>query len=350
LAFLAMVWVVILQFRDHPISGLGASSGLLAKGYLGSDLYLVIAGFLATALFAAGPKDWRGWESVAWRRIGPNYPLHLVTIAAMALLFVVASVAGSGFDPAPFGIAALPQNVLLVQAWGTLPTVYWNFPSWMLSAELAGCVLIPAFATAGRGGARASFLAFAIAVLLFGAMFLAAQKLGILFTDMTAQIGALRAVPDFLIGASVWGLARSVKPTALESASLAVASLVWIALASIARLSDLAIWPAFGPLVLAVVTLRGALRRLLTSPEALYLGRIAWAVYLVHLPVEIAWFHMLDRLFGNGAVPADISLFGVLALILVAAIGAYHLVQVPAWRALKRLGDEVAPRPVPRAA
>jgi hypothetical protein len=41
-SFAALWWVVVNQFRDHLGLELGARSGLVAKGYLGADLFLVI--------------------------------------------------------------------------------------------------------------------------------------------------------------------------------------------------------------------------------------------------------------------------------------------------------------------
>lgn len=337
LVFIALFWSVVIQFRAHPIAELGARYGLVAKGYLGTDLYLVAAGFIACGLLLNAGPGWRAWEAVAWRRIAPRYSLHLATIGTMGALYLAASASGAAFDPAAFEVTALPANLLLVHAWGALPTVYWNFPSWLLSAELFGCVALPVFAVAARGGlARAAFFA-GVALVTFELGFVLAQHRGILFTDMTAQIGAARVIPDFLAGAVVWRFAQSIRPRAWESIALALLSVAWIVAGTSARISDALVWPAFGPLIFAVATFTGRARTIVEAPGARYLGRIAWAVYLVHLPVEIAWFHMLDRVFRPGVVPAPIALIGVFPVIVAAGAAAHHLIERPAWRLLHRL-------------
>jgi peptidoglycan/LPS O-acetylase OafA/YrhL len=291
---------------------------------------------------------------VAWRRIAPNYPLHVAAIAAMGALFLAARYSAAPFDPAPFDLKTLPAYLLLVHAWGALPTVYWNFPSWLLSAELFGCVLLPLFAVAARGGLVRAAVFAALALIGFELGFIVAEQKGLLFTDMTAQIGAARAVPDFMMGAALCRLAQGVKLRSWESLALSSLSLAWIVAGALLRLSDDLIWPAFGPLVFGVATLQGPARAVVEAPAVRYLGRIAWAVYLVHLPVEIAWFHALDRVFGPGAVPAPVALLGAFAAIFVVGISAHHLIERPAWRALHRrlAGSDrrLAPRETVQAA
>jgi peptidoglycan/LPS O-acetylase OafA/YrhL len=77
-------------------------------------------------------------------------------MAAMMAMAFAGKQMGVGFDKHPFTFSALPANLLLIHAWGMLPTVYWNFPSWMLSAEFAGCVSFPALMLLARRPAQAA--------------------------------------------------------------------------------------------------------------------------------------------------------------------------------------------------
>ena len=45
LRFLALAWVIINQFEDRLGLHLGQAVGFVAKGYMGSDLFLVLSGF-----------------------------------------------------------------------------------------------------------------------------------------------------------------------------------------------------------------------------------------------------------------------------------------------------------------
>ncbi len=336
LAFGALGWIVINQFRDHLGLHAGDRSGLVAKGYLGADLFLILAGLLACrALAGAGSARGSSYGAMIWRSIAPNYPLHLATIAAMGAMLLAGRSLGAGFDLTPFNLAALPANLLLVHAWGTLPSVYWNFPSWLLSAELAGCLILPALAwMARRGPGRAALLA----LVLFEAMAAIAAVRGVLFTDMTAQIGALRVAPDFLMGAAIWGLLARRAPSRRSAELIAAACLAWIATGAALRVPDMAIWPAFAGLVFALAA-RGESAPPANTGLSQRFGRIAYAMYLTYLPVDIVYFHSLRRILGApGGWLAWAVLAGVFPVILLVGALAYLAVERPAarWLLLQR--------------
>ena len=71
LQFIALAWVVLNQFRFHLGLHAGDRSGLVFKGYLGAELFLVLTGFLICHLYASasgggrlplsGPSSGTGW-------------------------------------------------------------------------------------------------------------------------------------------------------------------------------------------------------------------------------------------------------------------------------------------------
>ena len=329
LVFGAFAWTVVHQFRDHLGLHAGDRSGLLFKGYLGGDLFLILAGLLACrALARPAPGTRSSYGAMIWRSIAPNYPLHLATIAAMAALLLAGRMLGGDFDQTPFNLAALPANLLLIHTWGVLPTVYWNFPSWLLSVELAGCLIVPALAWSAR---RTPALAAIAALVIFEIMFAAAAARGVLFTDMTAQVGVLRAVPDFLMGAAIWALLDRATLSRRTAEALAAVSLAWIVAASWFRASDMLIWPAFAGLVFGLAARQAGEAPAAASSLAQRLGRVAFAMYLTYLPVDIAYFHAMRRL---DAAPTGWTAWaiwaGVFPVILLVGIAAYLLVERPA--------------------
>jgi peptidoglycan/LPS O-acetylase OafA/YrhL len=329
LSFAALIWVAVNQFRDHPIAGLGNHVGLVAKGYLGADLFLILLAFVLTRWWLDfRPANGVGFASFVWRRMALNYPLHLAAIAAMGLIWLAGTLLGVSFDKTPFNLSALPANLLLIHAWGVLPTVYWNFPSWLLSAELLGVLLLPLFAWAAR--ALSPWLIVLAAVGLFEIAFSIAATRGVLFTDMTAQIGALKIFPDFLFGAGLYAMSRSAGIAPRAGAALAGAGFFWIVAGASSRLSDMLIWPTFGLLVLGLAEAGKSDRIALHWPPLLYAGGIAYAVYLTYLPVDIVYFRTLHSLIGPllGA-KAWIALLGVFPAILIVGAIAHHLVEQP---------------------
>jgi peptidoglycan/LPS O-acetylase OafA/YrhL len=332
LQFIALAWVVLNQFRFHLGLHAGDRFGVVFKGYLGAELFFVLAGFAICHLYTrrteAGAFNYR---SFLWERLIGFYPLHIVTIAVMGLLGLLASVSHVQFQPGTFDPGALVANLLLVHAWGILPTVSWNFPSWLVSAQWFGLLIFPAVAWVAMKGWSRAVLAVLTPVILFSALFIEAGVKGVLFTDMTAQVGALQVIPAFLMGAGLYRLGQERSLPRGWGAILAAAAGVWIVVAASLRLTDLVIWPAFGAVVFGLAETARTSRPALSSPAWLYLGQISYAMYLVYLPVDIVYFHGLERLVGTPSGAAAWMVWaGVFPVIMVAAVLAHHLIAQPA--------------------
>lgn len=337
LGFLAIAWVVLNHFRDHLGLQAGASFGLVAKGYLGAALYFVLAGFLIAREYVHRQASVGfNYPSFLWRQMAGLYPLHLLALAAMVVLWAAGRASGAHFDPAPFKTADLPANLLLIQAWGVLPTVSWNFPSWFVSALWFAFLTFPVTAWLAFRPIRPPALAVLAAVVLFVIVFEIANRLGTLFTDMTAQIGALQTVPAFLYGAALYRLSQTDAVRRRWAAGIALASAAWIVVASILRLSDLMIWPAFGPLVLGLAAMGQGVAPSTLHRASRVLGAMSISMFLVYLPVDIIYFHAIERLFGTlSGGQAWLAWCGVFPVVFLAAVAAYFLVARPAARWLR---------------
>ena len=331
LQFLAIAWVVLNQFRFHLGLEAGARSGLVAKGYIGAGLFLVVGGFLVCRHYDRLRRAGRfRYGSFLWRRFCFTYPLHLMVIGGMAASLAFGGVFGGPLHRASFPLSDLPANLLFVQAWGAVSTDSWNFPSWLVSAEWFAYLVFPLTAWTSLKGLRWAALAIAAPLALLGLLFVAAAKAGILFTDMTAQIGAVQTIPAFLLGAGLWRLRVQHTLPIAAAAALALTATVWIIGAALLRFSDLVIWPAFAPLVFGVAHFGDQ-----ESPPGRllrYLGRLCVAMLLVYLPVDIAYFRAGRLLLGE---PHGLAAWGLLAgvfpMILLSAMAAHHFVQRPLW-------------------
>lgn len=348
LQFFAVGWVVLNQFREHLGLEVGARSGLVAKGYLGAGLFFVVGGYLVCGQWTRPGGTWaRRYGSLLWGRLAFIYPLHVlilvVMVAAMALRL------GQPLHRTSFPPGDLLGNLLLVQAWGVVKTDSWNFPSWLISAEWFAALIFPATAWVALRAVRASALALAMSLALFAAMFLVAQTKAVLFTDMTTQVGALQTIPAYLLGAALWRLDGERSLSQGAAVALATVAVAWIAVGASLRVSDLLIWPAFGPLVFGVAqATRSAKRSRYRRPLA-YLGGLAVAVLLIYLPVDIAYFRVGHMLFGavHGA-PAWLLWSGVFPAIVITAVVVHQFIQQPIWLWLRR-GDPFSGDGLPAA-
>ena len=168
-------------------------------------------------------------------------------------------------------------------------------------------------------------------LVLFAVLFQAAAMRGVLFTDMTAQIGALQTIPAFLFGAALCRLSRERSLPGGWGAVLATVAGGWIIAASLLRLSDLALFPAFGALVYGLAEATKASGPGPADAALAYLGRIAHAIYLVYLPVDIIYFHGVEQ-YSSDSRPAPGAWAvwaGVFPVILLVGIAAHHLIQAP---------------------
>ncbi|MFO1015276.1 MAG: acyltransferase [Caulobacteraceae bacterium] len=347
LRIIAAIWVLVYHFRDHL--GLDIDRiGVVAKGYLGVDLFFILSGFILSHVYL--PK----WEAKAfqygsflWARLSRIYPVHLVTLAATVAIWFVATRIGATFNPVAFDPAAIPQHLLLIHAWGTTPGMQWNFPSWSISAEWFAYLCFPLAAVTVLGLQRWQWAPIAVAGVLFGLMFWAVESHGLPLGEVT-RLGFIRIVPEFLMGAALYQFGRSVSLPRGLPLILAAGSIVWIAVAATYRLSDAVIWPGLAALIFALAeTSKHQPRGILGAPAFVYLGEVSYAVYMTHLPVDIVYFHGLERLAPDIAGPAAWAAWlGVFVATLIAAMATYHLVERPA-RNWMRAHDPFVRKPPP---
>ncbi len=216
LRFIAAVWVLLYHFKDHLGLDLGRW-GLVADGYLGVDLFFTLSGFILAHVYLSQFEGGAfGYGGFLKNRIARVYPMHLAALAAMIVLYAGATAMGAGVgSPDAFKWSDLPAHLFMVHAWGATPAVGWNFPSWSISAEWAAYLLFPLVAAlvlkAQRRSAWMAAAALALCLVSFAALsnlHQLAPWVGRDFSQMTAQIGALRILPSFLLGVALYAFGR----------------------------------------------------------------------------------------------------------------------------------------------
>ncbi|MDP1630225.1 MAG: acyltransferase [Caulobacter sp.] len=343
----AALWVLVYHFRDHL--GLDVDRlGLVAKGYLGVDLFFILSGFILSHVYLS---RWEvrtfNYGSFLWARLSRIYPVHLVTLAATIAIWLVAMKMGATFDPVAFDPAVVPQHLLMIHAWGTTPTVQWNFPSWSISAEWFAYLAFPAAAVLVLAFRRMAWAAVVMALGVFALTFWAVESHGLPLSEVT-RLGFIRIIPAFLLGAALYQLGKTVSLPRGVALGGAAAAVGWIVIAATLRLSDAAIWPAFGLLIFSLAeSSKTSPRGILSAAWMVYLGEISYSVYMTHLPVDIAYFHALGRVApGITGAAAWTAWAGVFIATLIAAMATYHLVERPARNGMRK-HDPFLRKPAP---
>jgi peptidoglycan/LPS O-acetylase OafA/YrhL len=336
LRFMAAMWVAVYALWDNL--AIGFEPSVIAKGYLGVELFFVLSGFILCHVYlaAAGEKRFT-YRSFLWARIARVYPLHIATLLAVMALGFAALFAGMSIDDNVMNWPSLPANLFMVHAWGLAPEAGWNHRSWSISAEWFAYLAFPVFAFVAWKLRHRPIVAVAGALALLAALYLGFHKLaGFPLTEATIKWGALRIVPCFAYGCALYLVFRRA-PLAIPGAIAAVAAVLMIAAAWL-QLWDGFIVAIAGALILALASLPNARAGWLASKPAVYLGEISYSVYMVVVPWQLLAVNLAAKL--TNAPDKHLQLFVWLAIVLalpLVAAASYHIVEFPARRALKGL-------------
>jgi len=342
LRFAAAMWVALYAF--WPDLDVAFMPNLVAKGYLGVELFFVLSGFILSHVYLAAHGEKRfNYGSFLWARLARVYPLHLATLIGVGVLALGAVAAGMAINGNILSWASLPANLLMLHAWGFAPEAGWNHPSWSISAEWFAYLSFPAFAlVAWRLRERPIAAVVGAVAFLVGLYALFEALAGFPLTQATIAWGALRIVPCFALGCALYLVHR--RGALPRPGWIAAGVTVALALATSLQAPDALIVPLCGALILALASLSNARAGWLASGPAVYLGEISYSVYMVVLPWKLLAVNLASRLTG-GAEKLDLIVWlaVVAALPLVAAI-SYHLVEYPARKALRGLAERRAAR------
>ena len=349
LRFIAAFWVLLYHFKDHLGLGMG-QFGLVADGYLGVDLFFTLSGFILAHVYLTSLEGGRfGYGGFLKNRIARVYPMHLAALVAMLVLFAGAAILGVGeSNPDAFRLSDLPAHLLMVHAWGTTPTVGWNFPSWSISAEWLAYLLFPLVAGLVLKAKRWSGAFAAGAVALCLSSFWALDNLSAVFpgvgqnfSQMTAQIGALRILPSFLLGVALYAFGREHAAPKSWAWPIVAVSAGWVvAVTTLGWWEGLTWFGLAGLLYGLAETSRHGVDAPMSGRVFVFLGAASYALYMIHLPIDIVWFHALEK-FGVTET-SDLALrvgamAGVFVVCIAASAVAYLLIEEPARKWIRKL-------------
>jgi peptidoglycan/LPS O-acetylase OafA/YrhL len=353
--FFLALGVVLFHYQLQWPWDTMATTGLLDRARLGVDAFFILSGFVLTHAYRdaleTGQLDYRRFLVARFARI---YPAHLAVLLFVIIMVTGASLLGAEFDRELYNPLGLLLTLLLVHAWlPDLVTAEWNGPSWSLSAEWFAYLAFPVFAWIDLKLARRPFAL----LILAGALFLALDQLYLaLFGDTVVHaelnVGVLRILPEFLYGIALYRLGERVT----LSPRLAIAA-AWVAAIMLLALmhfeaDDRLVVAAAGPLMLALALLsKAAAEGPMARPLMLLGGEASYALYLLHMPMLIAWKGVVSTLTGQDSkYVLDWWEVGVLLAISTAAAIALHLlVEGPARSWIRRRADRVLPAPKSKA-
>ncbi len=326
-------WVLLYHLElllravgDWPLLG-----PVLMRGYLGVDGFFLLSGFALWLGYGhRPPRGIGGWAGFQLRRLAKIWPLHILALLLLVGVVVLAMAAGLRVnDPGRFGLRDFVLQFFLVHAWETTDRLAWNYPSWALSAVLAGYLAFPPLALALRRLSRPMLAG--LGLFLAAGLCLLGTREPQIGLNWTWHLGLLRFFLEFSLGLV---LARLATEGALPAA------LSWLALAGLPLGLALGNDPltVLGLAGLILLLWRSEAARPAPSPPhdlAWRLGEASFSVYLCWIFVEIGIVLLLRRTELAEPLRAVLILAGF-ALNLALGWLAWRWIEVPANRLVLR--------------
>lgn len=295
------------------------------------DMFFIMSGFLIFEHYGRMALDRRSYAKFLVKRLARLYPLHLLTLSVFVVFAVVVHLGllHSAQADTRYDLAALPANLLLIQAWGVNSELTFNYVSWSVSAEWFAYLIFPAvlFAFArGRTLGLVALLAICVGALEFfdrGAV----EKYDYWFN---ANVwAAYRVAADFIYGAALCSISLGLRipPFAqwLSWAGLAVVFVAMFADANIYLILGL-----FGlAITLAALADRAGGEETAWLEPIMPVAAVSFGVYLWHPVIELFAYSLVwKRILMAPSDPLYFWLYlplPMLATILVALFSARYL-------------------------
>ena len=342
----AAAWVVLEHYRGALYSLVPVTRQVdwwIDSGYLGVEVFFVLSGFIIcynyADAFAAGATRYRGFLVNRFARI---YPVHLVTLLAVAGLVAGASFAGVTLNSSDrYTTWSFVANLLLLQAAPESPA--WNGPSWSISAEALAYATFPltAMLLARLTRPRSAALS-ATAWLTVGTS--AMMVVRTLNPEPTSPgMALLRIATEFVAGAMLWkawstaGEPRSNRWDAVAMAAFA-GTVLGLALLPRHEALPLVLTPLIAVFVIGCAASQGAVNRVLSTRPMIFGGKISYSLYMVHFVLLAAFVKVLpwERFETAGLVIRLAVMSFYLAACVAAAALCYFGIEEPARRRIQR--------------
>lgn len=338
LRFFAAMWVVAFHF--WPNLGV-AMPAIVGKGYLGVELFFVLSGFILSHVYLERFKNGTyHYGEFIWARLARIYPVHIAILVGLGLLMAGLTVVGIQAGDKLLVWSSLPAQVTLTQAWGLAPQGGWNHPSWSISAEWFAYLTFPAFAFLMVPMWNRPRLAVGLAAAFLILLYIAFGSIaGFPLTRATILWGALRIVPCFALGCTLWLLWNSgaIRTRAIAS-GVTLGGFSSLVASTLFGLPDFVSVLACGGIILGLGALARNGSSILSSSWLVYLGEVSFAVYMICIPWQLVFSQGLQKLIHIDPEHMPVVLWLIMvAGVVPAAIVVHHLIERPARNLMRRV-------------
>ncbi|MNH59866.1 Acyltransferase family protein [compost metagenome] len=293
LRFVAALFVVVFHFGDTAPISLQSMHGFLGRGYLATDFFLILSGFVLAKAYGAGVASGRVTLARFWlKRLARCYPTHLITLAMLVVMVLAAGALGmQASNEGRFDLSGLPAQILLLHAFG-LGGGHWNIPSWTISTLLICYAFFPML---WRAMLRINSVWISLglaAAIVVGANALSLALLGEQQFSLPFQWCMFRAAPLFLVGLT---LARAVQTGRWTAGS---ARLVGFGGGAILLANAWLVGPDLINIlaICAIIIGCGASPVTRPIPGAEWGAKVSFCLFMIHTITGAVWFDVVEPL------------------------------------------------------
>ncbi|QTC87171.1 acyltransferase family protein [Brevundimonas pondensis] len=356
LRFVAALFVVVFHFGDTAPISLQSMHGFLGRGYLATDFFLILSGFVLAKAYGAGVASGKVSLGRFWlKRFARCYPTHVITLAILVVMVLTAGALGmQATNAGRFDLAGLPAQIFLLHAFG-LGGGHWNIPSWTISTLLICYAFFPMLWRAMlRLNSVWISLGLAIAIIV-GSNALSLALLGEQQFSLPFQWCMFRAAPLFLVGLA---LARAVQTGRWTDKS---ARIVGFGGGAVLLANAFMVGPDLINVlaICAIIIGCGASPVTRPIPGAEWGAKVSFCLFMVHTITGAVWFDVVEPLAArlhpaveSVAWEAWAMWFGALVFTLIASDLYNRFIDEPIqkWIGRKWFARPVSSRPDPRPA
>ena len=336
----AAVWVLFFHL-NALFPRLIHNSSFITAGYHAVDLFFILSGFILMYVHSQDfihPTWLKTCEFYA-ARVTRVYPLNATILFGILIAFSWQTrfITWSRIQqPGSYSVAGFYQTLILANRWGR-SLGEWNEPTWSLSLEIVGYVLFP-FLVLGISRVRRAWVSVLLGLTSLSLLILFQALTHTLYINSIGRLGAVRMLLGFFCGMLMCHL-RQLAPF-LSGTPKRVAWISCVLITGcifVGPLHPLLVFP-FASLIWALSYREGFVNTVLADGFAVYLGRISFALYLVHIPI----FRYTEYLIATINPDAPIAFLYVEVLLAVAlsfglATILYRWVEAPMHRLGRRL-------------
>jgi peptidoglycan/LPS O-acetylase OafA/YrhL len=296
LRFLAAMFVVVFHFGDEAPVALQSMHAFLGRGYLATDFFLMLSGFVLAKAYGANIVSGKVSLGPFWlKRLVRCYPTHVITLGLLIVMIVGGGLLGFTPDDAHrYDLSGLPAQLLLLHAFGP-GAGQWNIPSWTISSLLICYLFFPMLWRAmQRVPGPLAALALGLAILV-GANLASLHFLHVEQFSLGFRWNFLRAAPLFLVGLT---LARAVQ-TALWKAS--TARILGFGGGAVLLVNAVMAGPDMTNIlaICAVIMGCGASPVTKAIPGAAWGAKVSFSLFMIHTLTGAVWFDAVEPLLAR---------------------------------------------------